>query len=71
MAELSQEELDFLAKIEWEGGIVDALEYGLTEDDLPDCELRDLWTEVRARYQEIEPSIYRIHDLIEEAEVGR
>jgi hypothetical protein len=40
--------LDVAAKIDWEGGIWQALEYGLDADDMPegDTELRELWAEL-------------------------
>lgn len=40
-------------KIDWEGGLVGALEYGLTEDDMPegDAELREIWGRWMKHYQ--------------------
>ena len=57
---------DFAAKIEWEGGTIDALDYGLSPEDAPEGELRDLW---QAAYdiwtQQLKPAIGQIDDWIE------
>lgn len=40
-------------KIDWEGGLVAAIEYGLTPDDMPegDAELRDAWDRWMKHYE--------------------
>lgn len=48
--ELSEE--DFAAKVDHEGGIFGALEYGLKPDDLPPGELKELWSEIYAVFWE-------------------
>lgn len=44
-------------KIDHEGGIMDALEYGLMVDDMPegDHELRQAWAALKAAYAAIRP----------------
>lgn len=45
MAERFVNRADVAAKVEWEGGMEGALDYGLTVDDMPegDEELQELW----------------------------
>lgn len=45
---------DFYEKIEWEGGIADALAYGLHADDLPEdaVEHRKLWRDLEDWYEQ-------------------
>ena len=59
---------DFLAKIEWEGGVYDALVYGLKPDDLDEGEddgLRQEWGALVAIYKRLEPTIEAIESYIE------
>jgi hypothetical protein len=41
------------AKVEWEGGLVAALELGLRADDMPegDMELREAWKRMRMAWE--------------------
>lgn len=48
---------EFVAKIEWEGGVLDALDYGLKHADLVGDDeitrdLRSVWAELERRYAE-------------------
>ncbi len=45
-----------LSKIGWEGGIGGALEYGISEDDIPEGhgELAAAWADLRAAYNKVE-----------------
>ncbi len=68
LKELSGEE--FVAKVDWEGGVVDALEYGMRSTDLGPDEYRlaDAWLRVEHAWREhMLPAIngYRkvVHDL--------
>ena len=52
--------LDFCSKIEWEGGVVQALEYGLKADDLDSDEfdpraeqLRDIWVALQGAWETV------------------
>lgn len=49
---------DFWNKVEWEGGVLDALDYGLmTYDyDLP-VGVHELWSDLRSIYDEMRPVI--------------
>ena len=42
--------VDFAAKVDWEGGIVGALEYGLLPEDTNDKVLAGLWSELSEAY---------------------
>lgn len=55
---------DFLSKIDWEGGVYGALEYGLTVGDyeLPQ-QIIDKWNEIRDMFNEIS-------DLVNEFEIA-
>lgn len=53
---------EFVAKIRWEGGVVGALEYGLTAEDLPKgSALREAW-------HELEVAWTAFHDYVEDVE---
>lgn len=47
-------EKDFAAKIEWEGGIPDALEYGLKSEDCEPGELRNAWKDLEDRWKTLQ-----------------
>src|SRR5690606_4104241 len=53
MADGYQTREQVAAKVDWEGGIPEALEYGLTVDDMPagDEELRAAWGRLEAAHQ--------------------
>lgn len=49
---------DLLAsKIEWEGGIVSALEYGIRSGDIEDSDLRVRWRTMEMLWDELRPLI--------------
>jgi hypothetical protein len=41
------------SKIEWEGGVLESVDYGITVSDMPegDTELEDLWAEMEPAYE--------------------
>ncbi len=43
---------DVAAKVEWEGGLFDAMEYGIDVDDMPDEELRIAWFMAQIAHRE-------------------
>lgn len=53
-------------KIDWEGGLVAALEYGLTENDMPegDAELRATWTKLREGWEQLRPVVADIRKML-------
>lgn len=63
-------------KIEWEGGIMEALDYGLRVTDMPegDTELRDAWDKLGTAYHELAPlvdAVERLLDVPEEVRANR
>lgn len=42
----------FAAKVDWEGGIAGALEYGMPSDDLPEGQLKAAWKRLESVYEE-------------------
>lgn len=67
MSKLSEEA--FAGKVEWEGGVLDALEYGLRAKDLenPDSELGIAWRTLEEAWWAMEPLIRKAEELLEEA----
>lgn len=45
----------FIDKLEWEGGVIGGLEYGLSEDDFhpDDKEARELWSKISEKFKEL------------------
>lgn len=54
-------------KIEWEGGYVGALDYGLRVSDMPegDTELREAWDKLGTAYHELAPLVDAVEKLLE------
>ena len=44
-------------KINWEGGVLATLDYGLEPDDIVDPELRAAWAELRELHDRMRPLI--------------
>jgi hypothetical protein len=47
-------------KVDWEGGPLEALEYGITAEDVADPTIRDLWRELEERYRGLTPLVREI-----------
>jgi hypothetical protein len=49
----------FASKVDWEGGVYAALEYGLSADELPEGhpELEAIWREMERKYADLEQLI--------------
>lgn len=58
---------DFAAKVEWEGGVFEALDYGLTISDVPDddTELKEVWGQLETLYKQIAPLIDKVDGFFE------
>src|SRR5690606_33060360 len=69
MADGYQTREQVAAKVDWEGGIPEALEYGLTVDDMPagDEELRAAWGRPEAAHQPFAAAEAEAARLLEEA----
>jgi len=55
------------AKIEWEGGVLEALDYGITTGDMPegDAELAEAWGKLEAAWKQLSPLADAVTDLLE------
>lgn len=52
-ARMSNEQL--AQKVRWEGGLIAALEYGITQDAIEDAETAIAWTDLAAAYDAFSP----------------
>lgn len=59
---------DFLSKVSWEGGVFEALQYGLHEDTLDDSDpdLKENWRELRLAYLDLEGLVQGIEEKMED-----
>lgn len=63
--------LDFACKVDWEGGIFAALEYGLhatglDPDDPASAKLRDAWAELERVHRDVlVPAVQKVRDELE------
>lgn len=58
-------EQDFAAKIEWEGGITDALDYGLKAEQCVPGELHDAWAKLEAVWVSAQPEIKVVQYILD------
>jgi hypothetical protein len=58
-------------KIEWEGGIMEALDYGIRSGDMPDDELRDAWDKLEKAHAAMAPLVAFVEDLLDGTEGER
>lgn len=64
---------NFLAKISWEGGVWEALDYGLRHTDLDPAEpknqeLRIIWKELEHIHHSAQDHILAVEEIMEELE---
>jgi len=59
---MAMSKADVRAKIEWEGGIVGTLNYGLKDTDIADPKLASLWAEAMAIHSDLESVIAEINE---------
>lgn len=59
-------------KIDWEGGLTGALDYGLDVHDMPegDTELCEAWDKLATAYRALAPLTAAVEKLLEDAETG-
>lgn len=59
---------EFAAKVQWEGGVLDALEYGLRSTHLDDSNpaLKGGWMELETLWMNFEPLLVGVEVLIEQ-----
>ena len=62
---------DFVSKIIWEGGVLDALDYGLRAESIQegsDDALRSAWAELQSAYETFGRQVRQVEVLLEEYE---
>lgn len=61
---------EFLGKIDWEGGVLGALEYGLRADMLtdPTSELGTLWKSLEKAWRKFEPTLNLVEGYVDDME---
>ena len=48
-------------KVEWEGGVIGALEFGIRSDQITDPEVRRMWKEVEEAYLSLTPMVSKLN----------
>lgn len=58
---------DFIGKVDWEGGVTGALEYGLSSDDydIPD-DVAEKWDEIRDVFSDLDSLIGEFYTLVKQ-----
>lgn len=59
-------ERDFAAKIDWEGGITAALDYGLRTEDCEPGPLRDAWEKLELKWAAMQEEIGDVEAILEQ-----
>lgn len=54
-------------KVQWEGGVLSALEYGIRSDEIADPELATLWRRMEQVYGQLRPSVELTERLLRTA----
>lgn len=57
-------ESDFAAKVEWEGGITGALDYGLRAEDCRPGELRDAWEKLELKWAAMQEEMDEVREIL-------
>ena len=67
MADRFPDRENLAAKIEWEGGLMEALDYGITTEMMPegDAELAEAWTKLEASFKETSKLADVVQDLLD------
>lgn len=65
MSDKPMTESAFASKVEWEGGIFEALDYGLKPSDAPKGPIRDAWARLCQVWQQISPIADEVSRLLD------
>jgi len=70
MSDRKLTEAEFVAKIDYAGGIIEALGYGLSADDLEDQEsdLAQTWRDLERQYADFEVFVHAVEYAIDDFE---
>ena len=55
---------DFASKVEWEGGVMEALDYGLKPAHAPEGPIREAWTRLYQVWQQLSPIADEVSRLL-------
>lgn len=61
-------EAEFAAKVEWEGGVMDALDYGLRAKDVELGGLHTMWRDLETLWEPMRWLVGQIEDVLEDIE---
>ena len=66
MSERFKSRTDLRDKIDWEGGITDALDYGIKTEDMPegDAELTEAWGKLEAAWRALAPLAEAVDNML-------
>jgi hypothetical protein len=54
-------------KVQWEGGVLGALQYGIQSDQIADPELARAWAEIERLYGQLAPKVADLERRLERA----
>ena len=68
MADEQMTPQEFVRKVDWEGGVIDALDYGLRAKDMDDSNpaFKAGWQELERLWLDFEPMLRAMETMIEE-----
>jgi hypothetical protein len=58
---------ELASKVRWEGGILDALEYGIGSEEIADPELATIWSRMEQLYNDLRPVMKQAQRLLSAA----
>lgn len=53
-------------KVAWEGGVLGALEYGVSADQILDPEAASLWRRLESLYNDLRPAMWQMERMLRE-----
>ena len=65
MMKISEHDKELLEKVEWEGGILDAIDYGVRHEDFESQELKNAWKKVEEFYDRMFPYTRVIEEALD------
>ena len=54
-------------KVDWEGGVLTAITYGLSSDEIADQEMAALWAQAEKAYSDLAPIVRKIESQLRQA----
>lgn len=57
----------FARKVRWEGGVLNAIDYGMHSNDVPDAQIALTWAEAEDLYGRLRPILSRLDEFLEAA----